>query len=966
MTLGLWAAAVAAGLFAVITGAGSDRAELPGQEAAAVALVAALPWLLATWAAGNLAMAAVARVYAPITGRTQAVLAAWLLLAAAPVALFGSLEPTAERLASVVGAQLLACVAGCVGVAWGARGGGRVPGRHHGAWGWLAVAGVAVLLLARWGTGPVETRLNLHMFGRDVQLLEVVPYALALSALGVWSAHRERTVGPLAWVAWTGALAAILGAVVVVLDDRGAALIVVAALGLLCVYLFDAVRVVPAPMMAACVVGGLAVVSALGRAHASGLLALRFAMQADPWHNGLPNGEQLAMALAMVEMGAWDGIAAWCFEWTDLRVAESDMVVPLFAGIFGFPAALAWIATWWATCARLVAASAVDDALFPGARRAAAAVAAVFGAKLLVVLYGALGVTAMTGAVATLLGEGDTALCTAYFFLGYACGCANRPLRSGTVSGARALRHGAALLGVLLLPPAGVLVDRGTAHARGEDHLGWVTTEGDGVLRQVVPGPLRRVADRHPRAALLDRRQRVLAVSPPGGGRLRTTVTELHATIGKPGDVVDTLEALVVSPWPRAAAPVAFVVDEEGKHPRRGDDPGPGERVAGLPADDLRGLHPLLRLSPGELAVHVATAAHRDAPLDRALARRLSTLPASYMATAPKATAFVLVARDGDGRLLATLSLVRPGTECARLTDAGNLPANLRGPVGSLMKALGAANADLSGVPHDVILPCTKGPGGRGQARVCDADGGCEVIRDFPKGRHADVLTVDESMELSCNSAAISMALMSDPDAFASLYAEVSGGLPPNLGRTMLYAETALGQGIAELSAEEVSALYLGLGVDGMLRPGTLADGLEPPLARRLVPVATAVYTRSLLHRVVYGDHGTARAARLPPPLTVVAKSGTAQEPPRGRPDDPHLGDDAWLAGVVDDGAGKHVAFTILALHADRPGGTLAPLVPALAEALQAEGYLGGGRAEAYLGKPWTMAALTGTPVASR
>ena len=177
-----------------------------------------------------------------------------------------------------------------------------------------------------------------------------------------------------------------------------------------------------------------------------------------------------------------------------------------------------------------------------------------------------------------------------------------------------------------------------------------------------------------------------------------------------------------------------------------------------------------------------------------------------------------------------------------------------------------------------------------------------------------------------------------DPAVVASMYADVADALPPDLSNPHLLAATAIGQGVAELTAEQVSTMMLALATDGVLRPGSLGALSADIHARRLVPAATAAWTSSLMDRVVNGENGTAKGARLPAPLRAAGKTGSGQATPRT--DDPHEGDHGWFSAVVRDGDGATFVATFLAVHGGEPGGTWASSVPPMVEALVAEGYM--------------------------
>ncbi|GDX83790.1 hypothetical protein LBMAG42_56010 [Deltaproteobacteria bacterium] len=896
----------------------SALAAAPGMETEIHAMAEALPRLLSAWAVAMCLPSLVLARASLLRPGVQSVVNAWTLLAGVHLALQGTLSCSASAIQSLVIAHVLATGCGVFGLLFGMRSAARPPGVDLGYWRPLALAAVCVTLLGAWGEGPGGTRINLVVGDFTLQLLEALPFLITVSTVLLWSASEQRVARGWHWVGWGALVTGLLALVVFRLDDRGAALVVLVALGLIAVWMMDLGAVVPVPVVAVMVAiaAGVTVHEAAG--HADNLLLLRLLMRSDPFENGLAGAEQLAKAILAVEHGGWFGVAPGVFDVNDVPAAANDMAVPVFSGVFGAVPTLVWLGLQLRLVGLLVHAGGRDVQRWTGPRRAAGAIGVTLAAKLLCNVLGALGVLPLTGLCAPLLSAGDSALVVTFGAIGYACGVIAPELRGATVNARVSATRLWSLTSAFALPAAAMLVVYATAGARGAGHRFYVTTDADGVVRAHPPADLSRMAARIARPTLLARDGELLAVTTPFGSRIRVGPPSVAEAVGQPGDVAGTLESGVGSPFPMICP-----------EPREGRE---------LPcARDLSSLTPLLYLSPEAIGAQLAAGPEPvQTSIDRGLSLALAPIIEARVDLLPAAVAGILVLRDEGGHILAEVVARRPGVFGRRWSDATNLAPMIHAPPGSQLKAAVVAAADEDGVPRDTLLPCVK-KAGRGRIRVCGPRG-CSIIRDFPRGVHEQTLTIGDVIERSCNAGTIGLALMTDGTRIASLIGHIGDTEPPDLSDPQVLAEASIGQGTVSLSAEDMSAGMLALTTDGVLRRCELTDGQAACPTVPLVGQSAAEWTRSLLLRVVEGEHGTARAARLPAGLHAALKSGTAQDP--ARDDDPQGGDDAWLSGIVDDDSGHTVAITLFFPHAEVTGGTLASLVPAIAEALVAEGYL--------------------------
>jgi len=880
---------------AVLVQIGLGQALLPGGEAVVSALAAEMLPAMATWSLAWAGSLVAFRALGPLRPETLQTWSSWLALSTVQLVIDVAISPSGAGLAAVARVQALGCAIAVIAAVGAGRIARRPPPLDHGATFWLATAIVPVVALAGWGEGPGDTRINLPTPVGEAQLLEWLPFGLGLATVSMVSASREGLVGWRAWSGYVIVTATLLGLVAERLDDRGSALLAAATLGMLAVALAERGLRLPAPVMGLLACTTVYLAARELQSSIVGNMAVRFAAYLDPYGNGLPRGDQLGHAHLLGEAAGLTGLGVGAIDAGDVAAAHTDFAAAMLVGAWGSIGLAAWLVLAWGLPRGLARAAALDARALPTARQGLLALAAGIGAKLVASLWGVFGVAPHTGLVTPFLSHSDSASYCLAAVVGLALGLLDTPPRGRVVNRALPPARATMLLATLLLPVAIATTWRATASLRGAAHAGLWTTDDDNELR-FHPSRVATRLSAPTRATWIDGDGDLWATTVPSGLRVAVADPALAEAVGHPGDTIGTLEAdlnTVRVPW-------------------RPGEPRP-------------------------------TAPSRVTTLDRSLSRALVPLLQARLDEVPVASAAILVLRDHAGAVLAEIVLRRPGLAGARYADATNLAAQFDAPPGSQNKPLTLAAGDAEGLPRDALYNCPKDAAGRGRARACHG-GGCEIIRDFPRGRHAELLTAEVLTEVSCNAATVDSALQQSGGQLSSLIAAVTGDEPLDLSNAQRRAEAAIGQGPVAMTARDVSAMYLALSTSGVMYRCTPTTPREACTGEQLVSPDTAAWTRSLLARPVAGDDGTARAARLPLPLQVVAKSGTAQE--SWRDDDPSDLDHAWLSGAINDQHGHVVAFTFLLVRTDVTGGSWARSVPGLADALLSEGYLVGTIAE--------------------
>jgi cell division protein FtsW (lipid II flippase) len=547
---------------------------------------------------------------------------------------------------------------------------------------WVVGGGAVALLvaLAIFGEAPGNSGQRINLFGtQPIELVKIGAVLFAADALGRRAGkirYQRVRAGFLRLPRATllvPALAALVGTWMglFLLKDLGPTLI----LGGVFLGLFYVVTRSPGWVMLAIgtVVGLLAVLWFAPYLAPSGTIQTRLQMWADPWLNGLPNGDQLALARWAMAAGGWTGSGLGTAFPGGIPAGHTDLVYAHLVEELGVTGALAWLA---------LVGIAVTDGLRIAARartpeRAlmAAGLGMLVVAQAATILGGTFGAIPLTGVVVPFLSFGKTSMVA---FLAVVAlierlgedGEARAPTDELREIGGGVL-HVQVAVAMLTLFGVGATVLQAVV-GRDETTLrGVITTLKDGTPVLLSDRRLSSIAARIRRGDILDRDGQPLATSPeprtrdyplhdalgtvlgpPDGGLLRAKWSVERAQdatlrgypdrtdgpaiwLGKIGDG----ERLVLAVPNAAAADPSEEVRARAVHARKGGT-GDVRRVA-LAAPDYRALLRLARMPLAAREPAIAALSADIAPRSVTLtidSRLQSQLAAAVRAAAAKSS----------------------------------------------------------------------------------------------------------------------------------------------------------------------------------------------------------------------------------------------------------------------------------------------------------------------------------------
>ena len=585
-----------------------------------------------------------------------------------------------------------------------------IPG-DIGAWisrgRWIIGGGALALLvaLALFGDAPGASGQRINLFGtQPIELVKVGAVLFAADALGRRAGkirYQRVRAGFLRLPRATLLLPALLALVgtwagLFLVKDLGPTLI----LGGVFLGLFYVVTRSPGWVVLA--VGGFG--GALGllaynpALAPSGTVRTRLHMWADPWLNGLPNGDQLALAKWAMAAGGWSGSGLGTAFPGGIPAGHTDLVYAHLVEELGVLGAVVWLAC---------IAVAVTDGLRVASRNRtperammAAGLGLLVVAQAATILGGTFGVIPLTGVVVPFLSFGKTSMVA---FLAVVALIArlgeNGEARVATdelreiAGGVRHAQVAVAALALLGLAAtyAGGVHDRDATTLRGV-----VTTLGDGTAVLLHDRRLTSIAGAIRRGDILDRngvpvatspepRSRVYplgdalgtVLGPPDGGLLRARWSVERAQderlrgypnradgpavwLGPPLPGATREELLLVVPSAAAEAPDERARAERAWHDRHPEAPGAASvRRVALAAPDLTTLLPLARMPLAARSAAV-TALSEDIParsvsltLDATLQAALGPLVKTAAAKSSVGAAALVVLDPATGEVLA-------------------------------------------------------------------------------------------------------------------------------------------------------------------------------------------------------------------------------------------------------------------------------------------------------------------------
>jgi cell division protein FtsW (lipid II flippase) len=408
-------------------------------------------------------------------------------------------------------------------------------------WALFAVAVALVALLAAFGSAPGSSGQTINLWG--FQPIEIVKLFVSLAVAATLGARawklRWHRVGP-AWLRVPRPRLLMVASSILVagwlalfaVRDFGPTLILAFVfLGLFFVVTRSLAWVLTAIALTA---GLLAFFWFHPDLAPSSTLALRLDMWRDPWLNGRPNGDQLALARYALAAGGWTGSGVGAGVPAALPAGHTDLAYAHLVEVLGEAGGLGYLA--------LLGVLVIDGLRVAAFNRTpervmmATALGLLLAGQAFVILGGTLGLFPLTGVVVPFLSFGKTgtvallAVAALLVRLGedgrYRADTEElRELRAGV----HQVRIGLVVLGVLLGQATAfhALYERDATTLRGV-----VTTLGDGTPVVRHDPRLRVLSSQIRRGPILDRKGAELAASPVAGGRVNPLGDQFGTVLG--------------------------------------------------------------------------------------------------------------------------------------------------------------------------------------------------------------------------------------------------------------------------------------------------------------------------------------------------------------------------------------------------------------------------------------------------
>lgn len=412
----------------------------------------------------------------------------------------------------------------------------------RGRWVLLGVAALLFVLLGAFGSAPGRSGQTINLWGfQPVELVKVCAVLAVGAALGAralklrW--HRDLYFGwfrvprlRILLVALSMMAAAWLGLLAV--RDFGPTLILALVfLGLVYVVTRSPAWVVAALLFSAAL---LVYFRVNPDAAPSASLALRVDMWRDPWLNGRPNGDQLALARWALAAGGFGGSGVGAGVAGALPAGHTDLVYAHLVEVLGLSGAGAYLG--------LLALCVLDGLRIAANNRTpervmmAAGLGLLLAAQATVILGGTLGWFPLTGVVVPFLSFGKTGTVALLAVVALLVRLGDDGHFRADTDELRELRGGVNALRLGVVAGAGALwastaylstVDRDETSLRGI-----VTTLGDGTPFVKHDPRLTVLAKKVRRGSILDRDGEVLAASPSAGQRVNPLGDALGTVLG--------------------------------------------------------------------------------------------------------------------------------------------------------------------------------------------------------------------------------------------------------------------------------------------------------------------------------------------------------------------------------------------------------------------------------------------------
>lgn len=408
-------------------------------------------------------------------------------------------------------------------------------------WPLIGVAVLLIVMLGAFGTAPGSSGQTINLWG--FQPIEIVKLCVALSVGATLGARatklRWHRIGP-PWLRLPRprlllvATAILLGAwlALFAVHDFGPTLI----LAFVFLGLFYVVTRSPAWVFLAVAVTAalLAVFWSNPDLAPSSTLALRVDMWRDPWLNGRPNGDQLAMAHWAMAAGGGLGSGVGAGVPGALPAGHTDLIYAHLVEVLGTVGGVLYLG--------LLAASVADGLRVAAFNRTpervmmATALGLLLAGQALVILGGTLGLFPLTGVVVPFLSFGKTGTVALIGVVALLVRLGEDGLYRSDTEELRELRMGVHHIRIGLVA-IGILLGWATAYRAviGRDTItlrGVVTTLGDGTPLVRHDPRLRVLAAQVKRGSILDRSGEVLAASPTPGARVNPLGDSFGTVLG--------------------------------------------------------------------------------------------------------------------------------------------------------------------------------------------------------------------------------------------------------------------------------------------------------------------------------------------------------------------------------------------------------------------------------------------------
>lgn len=865
----------------------------------------------------------------------------------------------------------------------------------------LAAALLLLVVLGLFGTGPAgsSARINLTTRAGTFQPLELAKLLLVVAFAQHLGRHRSSFslltrggggLGPW-WLTLLGpfglAVLAIIGSAWV-LGDFGAGLVLAPTFALMIVAASGSLT------FAVAIAGaGLAALPLLILLPwpIDSKVFVRIVTWLIPYANGLPGGDQLALAEKAVAAAGWFG-SPWPSNPDALPAGMNDLPVALLIERFGVAGLLVFVAAHLSLIYSGFAIGARLRGRREEIRYLPIALASLIAAQTAVAFAGLAGLLPLSGIVTPFLSEGGTGILV--FSIGAVAIARLGAVCSGRMLGEedslpRGLLYGFAATGAIVCAACLLLASRAIGDPRLlTDPIPTQFADGRILPR---PGPLlRRVTSDIDPAPIIDIRGSVVAqgrrsypfgaaLAPAIGvarrgiaplpGTLESDLRAHHARFPRHEAAAELVEACAgcdsgPGSWaPVGVVPKASVFKDLLLNRIQTKHPGEALRFRPFLTNDFAALAGALREGPESLAAAMgrirAESPSVRTTLDAAVQAEIYSLLVEAIHASRATLGAVVIRNATSGQVLVHAS--GEASDPEQIDASAYMRPSVTGAFGSLRDhaALHAVPPGSTFKPITAIAllehegrfapgPCVHHPragrgGGQGNLRVGRGPGSGWVA-DFGVDRPHGALDLEGAIEKSCNIWFSQAGIEVGAGELGLVVSRIEVASFSPEGGLIDLATAAIGQGKTLLTADQLSLAYAAIANDGATRRCPLLFDRDGGLPCREIKLTSGVHSariQAALRRVVASANGTGTRAKEPKgaEFVVYGKTGTAEQD-RVRGEEGPRRDHAWFAGFFAANAGgPKYAFAILLARGGTGGRAAAPLAPKIGAILEKHGY---------------------------